>query len=430
VGFHDAITVERLIQDQRIQPALGGKVLIVDEAGMISSRQMWELLKLAQRHSARIVFSGDTKQIQSVEAGDALRVLERESRLKSAALTEVQRQKAPDYRDAMQELRRNPERGFEKLIALGAVREVAPADRARAVAKAYSEAGAQNALVVCATHEEIGRVTEAIRSERKRSGGLGAAVQTVRDVSLSWSTAQKRELRNFRPGQILCFHRPAKGIEKNETVEVVCVSGNHVTVRNERGQERRITGQQGNSFDVMERRGIEIAAGDRLLLTASRRDQGFRATNGEIVTVSSVNEQGRIALEDGRILPSNFRQFAHGYAVTAHRSQGKTVESVIISADAMQKELFYVAASRGRRNVTVITSDKVGLRASVASSAARKSASELARGMRRCYTRGEHRGMQAARDLARRAARFVTSLPGKIQRQIRRERTHERGLSR
>jgi hypothetical protein len=259
---------------------------------------------------------------------------------------------------------------------------------------------------------------------------LGAAVQTVRDVPLSWSTAQKRELRNFRPGQILCFHRQAKGIKKSETVEVVRKSGNHVTVRNERGQERWITGQQGNSFDVMERRGIEIAAGDRLLLTANRRDLGFRATNGEIVTVSSVNEQGRIALQDGRVLPSNFRQFAHGYAVTAHRSQGKTVESVIISADGMQKELFYVAASRGQRSVTVITSDKVGLRASVASSAARKSASELARGTRRCYTRGEHRGLQAARDLARRAARFVTSLPGKIRQQIRREGTHERGLSR
>ena len=84
------------------------------------------------------------------------------------------------------------------------------------------------------------------------------------------------------------------------------MSGKHVTVRNERGQKRRVTGQQGNSFDVMERRGIEIAAGDRLLLTANRKDLGLCATNGEIVTVSSVNEQGRIALEDGRVLPSNF----------------------------------------------------------------------------------------------------------------------------
>ena len=67
---------------------------------------------------------------------------------------------------------------------------------------------------------------------------------------------------------------------------------------------------------------------------------------------------GRIHLEDGRTLPANYRSFAHGYAVTAHRSQGKTVDSVIISGDGMQKELFYVAASRGRQSVTVITSDK------------------------------------------------------------------------
>ncbi len=31
---------------------------------------MAELLALAEQHSARIVFSGDTRQIQSVEAGD------------------------------------------------------------------------------------------------------------------------------------------------------------------------------------------------------------------------------------------------------------------------------------------------------------------------------------------------------------------------
>ncbi len=38
---------------------------------MVSSRQMAELLQLAERSRARIVFSGDTQQIQSVEAGDA-----------------------------------------------------------------------------------------------------------------------------------------------------------------------------------------------------------------------------------------------------------------------------------------------------------------------------------------------------------------------
>ena len=75
---------------------------------MVSGRRRCgSCLRLAAQQSARMVFSGDTKQIQSVEAGDALRVLEHESRLKSVALTQVQRQKTADYRDAIQELRRN-----------------------------------------------------------------------------------------------------------------------------------------------------------------------------------------------------------------------------------------------------------------------------------------------------------------------------------
>ena len=96
--------------------------------------------------------------------------------------------------------------------------------------------------------------------------------------------------------------------------------------------------------------------------------------------MSAVDATGRIQLDDGRTLPSNYRSFAHGYAVTAHRSQGKTVDSVIISGDGMPKELFYVAASRGRQSVTVITSDKERLRETVARSMARTSASELMRG--------------------------------------------------
>ena len=129
VGFSDAVTVERLLQGQSAQRDSFGKTLIVDEAGMVSGRQMSELLKLADQQSARIIFSGDTKQIRSVEASDALRVLERESHLKSVSLSEVQRQTALGYRDAIQELRRDPERGFDKLEQIGAVREVPWSDR-------------------------------------------------------------------------------------------------------------------------------------------------------------------------------------------------------------------------------------------------------------------------------------------------------------
>ena len=113
-------------------------------------------------------------------------------------------------------------------------------------------------------------------------------------------------------------------------------------------------------------------------MTGNRRDADFRATNGELVKVRDV-ENGRIELEDGRAMPENYRQFDHGYAVTAHRSQGKTVDGVILSADSMKQELFYVGASRGRSEIAIVTSDREQLRESLGISSARPSAMELAK---------------------------------------------------
>lgn len=411
VGFKDATTIERLLLDQSIQEKMDGKVLIVDEAGMISGRQMQELLELSETRSVRIVFSGDTSQIQSVEAGDALRILEKESGLKSVSLTKIQRQTSEDYREAIQELRRNPEAGFEKLDSIGAVQEVPYAERAQAIAETYASSSSQghSTLVVCATHEEIDRVTEEIRFSRKQAGELGEPIQLTRDVSMNWTTAQKAEMKNFHPGQQLRFHREVKGIAKNETVEVVRLEDKRLIVRHENGQGSAVTARHAKSFDIIERKSIEVAAGDKLLLTANRRGQGLHTTNGEIVTVSRVGRNGEVHLQDGRTLPRDFKQFTHGYAVTAHRSQGKSVDKVIVSADGMKKEPFYVAASRGRESVSVITSNKDELRRSVGSSAARRSASELAQKAEPEYRPSIHRGLEAARKLARRAARYVTS---------------------
>jgi ATP-dependent exoDNAse (exonuclease V) alpha subunit len=265
-------------------------------------------------------------------------------------------------------------------------------------------------LVVCPTHEEIGLVTNAIRTERKRAGELGPSILSERFVPRNYTTAQKRSLRALREGQVLVFHRSATGIAKNDTLEVLRVERDRIIARNTAGTERELTGKQAGCFEVFERRSIEVAANDRILLTANRREPGFRAVNGELVTVSRVDDEGGIHLADGRMLPRDYKHFDHGYAVTAHRSQGKTVDAVVISGDAMKKELFYVAASRGRERVTVVTSDKELLRESVARSGERQSASELVRKIKQRTFDGlvgryvQHRGLTAARAMALRAA--------------------------
>lgn len=218
----------------------------------------------------------------------------------------------------------------------------------------------------------------AIRQDCERSGELGVSRELTRHVPLHWTGAQKKDLRRFQPGMMLEFHKGTKTVGKNEAVEVVRVEKDRVIVRKEAGFEVALTGRQAKAFSVYEQQSIPVAAGDRLLLEANRREMKFRVTNGELVTVHSV-EGDRIQLEDGRTLPHNYRQFDHGYAVTAHRSQGKTVDAVIVSGDRMAQELFYVAVSRGRESLTVVTSDKAELERSVGVSGERQSATELAR---------------------------------------------------
>jgi conjugative relaxase-like TrwC/TraI family protein len=380
VGFRDAMTVSQLLEAQEPQGALRGRVLIVDEAGMVSGRQMQSLLHLAEDQGARIVFSGDTRQIPSVEASDALRILERESDLNSVSLTEVQRQTNSLYREAVMTMRHSPEEGFAQLEELGAIREVPIFDRGQIVADLHREfrAEGRDTLVVAGTHSEISQLTDAIRQDRKKHGELGVGHCFDRYVSLQWTTAQKQELSNYQEGQILQFHRDTKLAKRHESLEVVSAGPESVVARKETGEEVSISPKETRAFSVYERQPIEVAPGDSLMLTANRRGPEIRATNGELVTVSSL-DGGAIRLEDGRTLPANYHEFTHGYAVTAHRSQGKTVDTVILSADAMKKELFYVAASRGRSEIAVVTSDREQLRDSVGVSTMRQSAIELAR---------------------------------------------------
>ena len=386
VGFSDAKTIAHLLADPHEQAQLRGQVLLIDEAGMVSSKDMDELIGLVKSHGARIVYSGDTQQLKSVSEGDALRVLERESKLQQVSLRQVQRQLNVEYREAVETLRDHPGEGFERLEKMGAIREVDWLSRGQEAAKAYREAAAmpnvagqrRSVLVVAATHNEIKSVTFAIREERKNAGEIGQCEKTNRHTALNWTEAQKAQFRRYKPGQVLEFHKATKGVAKNAALEVIGADKDGVRARKADGQEITVTKKQTRAYAVFEREEIEVAAGDKLLLQANYKDKSFRATNGELVTVAGV-EAGKIRLEDGREMPTSYRQFGHGYAVTAHRSQGKTVDFEVISADRMDQELFYVSATRAREGLTVITSDSIALQESIGVSGDRQSATELAR---------------------------------------------------
>ena len=73
-------------------------LIVVDEAGMLSTRQAHHILQLSERHGAKVVFAGDTRQQQPVEAGPGLRLIRDVAG--SVRVDRIRRQKA-DLEDVL-----------------------------------------------------------------------------------------------------------------------------------------------------------------------------------------------------------------------------------------------------------------------------------------------------------------------------------------
>jgi len=332
-----------------------------------------------------VVLSGDTGQHGSVARGDALRILEQYSCYRFSELTTIRRQKPAAFRQVVElAAAKQTDKAFAKLVELGAVTEAATEDGQlyQRAAEAYLTATKQgrSTLLVAPTWAEIEAVTEKVREVLKVEGVVTQDEQTVCVFdSLSWTTAQKKNASQYELGQRLRFVRKTRNFDRGETVEIQAVVENGLRVRRPDGTEVDfIPASATASFDVGVSRELKVAAGDWLLLQANH---GKEFINGERVQVREISG-GRITLIDGRVLPGTFNTFTHGYAVTSHSSQSKTVDDVLLVASsrsfgAVNREQFYVSISRGRKHVQVFTDDVELLARRVTDSRERKAAVEL-----------------------------------------------------
>jgi ATP-dependent exoDNAse (exonuclease V) alpha subunit len=335
-----------------------------------------------------VVLSGDTGQHASVARGDALRILERHSDFKSGQLTAIRRQRKAEYRKAVElAAQKRTAEAFAQLERMAAVVEVLADghhDLYEAAAKSYLKALAENksALLVAPTWAEIEAVTEKVRGAMKTSGRLaGEEKEFLVFDSLSWTEAQKRDARQYRPGMVLRSHVSAHGFEKNESVAVAAVDHDSLKIQRADGSEHVFPlGAGAAGFDVGEKRKLKVAAGDKLLLQANAGAGRRHFINGELVEVKAIQGDS-VLLADGRVIPAGYRTFTHGYAVTSHAAQGKTVDEVLVVASsrslpAISQEQFYVSISRGRERCRIFTDDSDLLRSHTTRSSARLAAVE------------------------------------------------------
>jgi conjugative relaxase-like TrwC/TraI family protein len=381
-GF-EAKTLQSLLLSK---PVLTERQLIVlDEAGAVGMDDMKRLFDYA--HDARIILSGDTGQHASVARGDALRILERHSDFKSGQLTAIRRQRKADYRKAVElAAQKRTVEAFAQLERMAAITEVLADghhDLHDAASKSYLKAMDENKsmLLVAPTWAEIETVTEKVRAELKSSGRLALEEKEFRVFdSLSWTEAQKRDARQYRPGMAIHFHRRGHGFEKGEIVQVVAVENDSLKVQHMDGSENIFPLGASIVCDVGEKRKLRVAAGDKLLLQANAVAVRKHFVNGELVEVKAIQGDS-ILLADGRVIPADYRNFTHGYALTSHAAQGKTVDEVLLVASshslpAINQEQFYVSISRGRERCQIFTDDSDLLRSHITRSSARLAAVE------------------------------------------------------
>ena len=268
-------------------------ILVLDEAGMVGSRQLERVLAAARQAGAKVVLVGDVEQLQAIEAGAAFRFLS--ERHGAAQLTQVRRQQAAWMQAATREL------------ATG---------RTAAALQRYAAAGMVHASSSTAAAQErlIGQ-WDFDRLERPERTQLILA-STKADVQVLNGLARAR-LR--AAGELAADHliRTAHG------PRLMAVGDRVMFLQNERG-----LGVKNGSLGTLQ----EIA-GRRL---GVRLDAAGQPGAGPLV----------------RFDTRDYAQLAHGYAATIHKAQGVTVDRAYVQASRqLDRHATYVALTRQRGRV-------------------------------------------------------------------------------
>ncbi|MEZ2122985.1 MobF family relaxase [Corynebacterium sp. CCM 9203] len=278
-------------------------LIIVDEAGMASTHDLYQLNEIAKETGATIRLIGDPRQVNAVDAGGMLATL---SRLVGAReLEEVVRFTTPGEASNSLELRNGNAQALEfyrdnKRYAAGTRSSMVDA-----LFNAWVDDtdNARSSLMIATARKEVAELNAAAQAHRIERGEVSATVSTTGRDNVS-----------VHVGDLIVSR-------KNDAT-------------------------------------ITIYGGE---------DAGRRIFNGDQWRVREINADGSITAihtaNNGRVvLPADYvkKSVELGYASTVHRAQGLTVDTAHMLIDAnTSRELAYVGLTRGRQSnhVWLVTED-------------------------------------------------------------------------
>jgi conjugative relaxase-like TrwC/TraI family protein len=388
-GIH-SVTLQRHLAQSRHDDG-DRHLYIVDESSLASTRQINEFMRRLEEQD-RVIFVGDTRQHQGVEAGRPFQQLQ-EAGMHTAHLDEIIRQKDPALKQAVEQLAHgHVHEAIDNLSQQGRVHEIPNRqERLEAIAKAYAERP-DNTLVVSPDNRSRQEINERIHHELQSSGRVEEQEHrlTVLVPRQDMTGADRQWAAQYEPSDIVRYTRGsnAAGVKSGEYVHVTGVDHdqNLVTVERENGQQLTYDPHRLHGVSVYREAERDFSAGDRVQFTAPYRDEHI--ANRQLGTVQQMDSEGnlQVRLDSGQDVQFNIREHPHvdyGYAVTSHSSQGATADRVLVHVDTEQahdqlvnSRLAYVSVSRGRYDAQIYTNDAEKLRAELSRDVSKQSAME------------------------------------------------------
>ncbi len=402
-GFENADTISMLLANKKLQERTKNGVIVIDEGGLVGVPTMNRILNIAQEQNARLLISGDWKQHSAVEAGDAQKLLETRSGLKTLRVKEIMRQReAQAYKQIVARMangiglknlqKRKEEMGksFQELDKGGNIIEIKnQKQRHQKIADdylKYTKKSDDDAIVVSPTRKEGKILTDTIRENLREAERIGKKDKVFYPLeSKQFTGAEKQIFTNYKESEVVEFHQNVKGFKAGQRYTVTGHDGeNNVLVKASGQSEAQILPfNHHKEFNVYTQEEIKFARHDLLRITKNTKSmEGVSLSNGQTYSVKTFDWNGDIKLSNGATLSKNAKHLAHGYVTTSPSSQGKSAKTVLVaqqskSGGAAYDKQFYTSVSRGSENCKIYTDNKEILKESVTNSHDGMSASEI-----------------------------------------------------
>ncbi|MEA5536867.1 MobF family relaxase [Crocosphaera sp. XPORK-15E] len=374
------------------------EILLVDEAGMLSTKQMEQLLEKTQAKQSRLILLGDSKQLSAVEAGAPFKLLQDQG-LPTAIIDQNLRQRDSYLKQVVDLMATHDQdqdsinQAYLKLYEHQKIRQI-PQDKQRssALTQDYltrSKDVRDRTLILAGTNADKQAITQTVRQGLIEEGTLG-------QESLTLQTLKRKDIDKFaltqahayQRGDVIKFKTESAQFSRDFYYRVTEVNpqANALTLIDTTGVDYTLPLNQYKQREVYQVHPIEIRPGEQMRFTKNIRNQEQNQLNGQRFTIEGVTEDGQVVIQTkGKTQTLTLNQLLHSdyrYVDTVHSSQGQTADYCIYSASAAKsltvgRESFYVAASRARQEFVVYTANAQDLGVTVQISRANENAIAL-----------------------------------------------------